>query len=178
MVNVNALPKWSTPERRQCLIDLFTKSGGFCVFGHKQCQISEHHYSLFIDDLIHEWKQADREQRQAEWIATLKAIHSLGERKFPIRGHFSGISRDVWAESQPLYYIQDLGISGLSFKPFAKVRISSSYMSLYIDLDDSLKHVSKNKRRKAVRYGKPLPIHYERKVMEIVREAVKDYMRH
>ncbi len=171
------LPLWSTPERRQLLIDLFTRSGGFCVFGHKNCLIPAHHYELYIDDLITEWKLADREQRQAEWIATLKAIHSLGERKFPLRGQFSAISKEIWGGNQPLFYIQEIGISGLTLKPFAKVRISSSYTRLYIDLGDSLKRVGKCKRRKAIRYGKPLPKQYEEKVICIVNEAIKDYMR-
>jgi hypothetical protein len=178
MTAISKLPKWSTPERRQCLVDLFTKSGGFCVFGHKKCHIAHHHYTLYIDDLIAEWKQADREQRQAEWLATFKAIHSLGERKFPLHGQFSAVSREIWGGKQPLYYIQNLGISGLTFKPFAKVRISSSYMSLYVDLNDTLRQVSKNRRRKALRYGKPLPKVYEETVIGIVREAVNDYMRH
>jgi hypothetical protein len=172
------LPKWSTPERRNKLVDLFTSSGGFCVFGHKKCLIPEHHYSLFIDDLIADWKQADREQRASEWLAELKAIHSLGERTYPLRGQFSAISREIWGDSQPLYYIQDLGMSGITLKPFAKVRLSSSYMRLYVDLGDSLKRVSKCKRRKAIRYGKPLPKQFEEKVTVIVREAVKDYLHH
>lgn len=172
------LPKWSTPDRRQKLIDLFTHSGGFCVFGHKKCLIPEHHYELFIDDLIADWKQADREQRQAEWLATLKAIHSLGERKYPLRGQFSAISREIWGDSQPLFYIEHLGMSGITLKPFAKVRLSSSYIRLYVDLGDNLKRVSKSKRRKAIRYGKPLPKQIEERVSVIVREAVSDYLYH
>jgi hypothetical protein len=178
MAGNNHLPKWATPDRRDKLIELFNRSGGFCVFGHKNCPYPSHHYELFIEDLIKDWIQADREQRQAEWIAEQKAIHSLGEHRLPLRGQFSAISKDIWASSQPLYYIQGLGISGLTLKPFAKVRIPSSYMRLYIDLGDSLRTVSKSKRRKAIRYGKPLPKRAEEKVIEIVNQAVRHYVEH
>jgi len=171
-------PKWSTLERRNKLIELFTRSGGFCVFGHKKCLIPQHHYGLFIEDLIADWKQADREQRQAEWFAELKAIHSLGERTFPLRGQFSAISKEIWGGSQPLFYLQGLGMSGITLKPFAKVRLTSSYMRLYINLGDALRKVSKSKRRKAIRYGKPLPKQAEERVGGIIREAVKDYLKH
>lgn len=172
------LPKWSTPERRQKLVDLFTSSGGFCVFGHKRCLIPEHHYELYIEALIADWKEADREQREAEWFAELKAIHSLGERTSPLRGQFSAISKEIWGGSQPLFYIETLGISGVTLKPFAKVRLPSSYMRLYVDLGNALRVLSKSKRRKIIRYGKPLPKTAEEKVSKLVRESVKHYFDH
>jgi len=170
------LPKWSTPERRAKLIDLFTRSGGFCVFGEKRCLIPEHHYSLFIEDLIDDWKQADREQRSAEWLAELKALHDLGEQRYPLTGRFNAISKDIFFDKQPLYYIQGLGISGLTFKPFAKVRLPSSYMRLYVDLGETLRGMSKNKKRKAIRYGKPLSESIENAVNRLVGEAVRHYL--
>jgi hypothetical protein len=172
------LPKWATPERRQKLIELFTRSGGFCVFGHKNCLIPEHHYELFIEDLIADWKQADREQREAEWLMTLKAIHSLGEHKYPLRGQFSAISKAIWGDSQPLFYVQHLGISGITLKPFAKVKVPSSYMTLHVNLGDTLRKVGKCKRRKAIRYGKPLPRTIEQEISLIVREAIFHYLTH
>ena len=172
------LPKWATPNRQAHLVKLFVDSGGFCVYGHKDCLIPEHHYELFIDDLIADWKLADREQREAEWLAELKAIHSLGEQTYPLRGQFSAISKEIWGNSQPLFYIQGLGMSGITLLPFAKVRVSSSYMSLFVDLGNALRKVSKAKRRKAIRYGKPLPKQVEENVIEIVREAVKHYLDH
>ena len=47
-----------------------------------------------------------------------------------------------------------MGISGLTLKPFAKLRLASSGTRLYVDISDVLKPLSKNARRKAVRYGK------------------------
>lgn len=178
MANNSKLPLWATPERKTHLIALFNRSGGFCVFGHKNCLIPEHHYEVFIEDLIADWKADDREQRLADWIAEQRRIHSLGEKTYPLRGQFSAISQSIYGDSQPLYFIQGIGVSGLTLKPFAKVRISSSYMRLYVDLGDTLKQVSKSRRRKAVRYGKPLPQHVANNVSTLVGKAVRDYIAH
>ncbi len=167
-------PKWSTPNRRALLVKLFLDSRGFCVAGHQNCPIPEHHYEVYIERVIDDWKEEDKE----DWKAERKAIHSLGERRYPIRGRFSTISKDIFFEKQPLYYLEALGMSGLTLQPFAKVKIASSYFRLYIDLGDSLKATSKNKRRKAIRYGKPLPLEVEARVTELVTLAVKDYLNH
>jgi len=147
-------PKWATPDRQAHLVKLFLRSQGFCVFGHKPCPYPEHHYEVFIEGLIKDWVREDRASRQAEWQAERKALHSLGERRYPLRGQFSAIGKDIFYAEQSQYYIEGIGISGLTFKPFAKVRLASSFVRLHIDLGDSLKQTSKNARRKALRYGK------------------------
>jgi len=178
MANENRLPKWSTLVRRNALVDLFCRSGGFCIFGHANCLIPEHHFDGFTTALIKDWISSDREQSQIELDAELRAIHSLGERKYPLRGQFSAISKDIWGGNQPLFYIQNLGMSGVTLTPFAKVRISSTYVRLYVDLADTLRSVSKSKRRKAIRYGKPLPKEVEARVTLEVRKAVEHYFNH
>ena len=172
------MPKWSTLDRRNVLVQLFLSSGGFCVYGHKKCLIPEHHYHLYTEFLIQNWKQLDREQRQAEWEAERKVIHSLGELRYPVLGRFNAISKDIFAGTQPLYYWEGQSISGITLKPFVKVRIASSYMRLFIDLGEALREVSKSKRRKAIRYGKPLPQETQVAIRRIVLEAVRDYMSH
>lgn len=178
MANESRLPQWSTLVRRLALVDLFRRSGGFCVFGHSNCLIPEHHYELFTSDLIKDWKIQDRQERRAELIAELRAIHSLGERHYPLRGQFSAISKEIWGGEQPLFYIQNLGMSGLTLTPYAKVRVSSSFVRLLVDLGDTLRSVSKSKRRKAVRYGKPLPQAVEARVQLEVKKAIKHYYDH
>lgn len=178
MTTSTSQPKWATPDRRNALIQLFLSSGGFCVFGHKNCLVPEHHFHNFIEDLINDWKQSDREFRQALWEAELKAIHCLGERSYPLRGQFSAISKDIFASNQPLYYFDGQAVSGVSLTPFVRVRIASSYVRLYIDLGEALREVSKTKRRKAVRYGKALPIRTEERIRLIILEAVRHYLAH
>ena len=171
-------PKWSTPNRKAHLVQLFLRSGGFCVFGHKDCTIPSHHYEPFTDSLIKDWQVDDREVARLDWQAERQAIHSLGETRLPIRGRFNNISRDIWGGSQPLYYLESLGMNGLTCKPFAKVKLSSSYLRLYVDLGDSLRKVSKNMKRKAIRYGKPLPKSQSEAIAERVSKAVRDYLAH
>jgi len=168
-------PKWVTPSRQAHLVRLFVISKGFCVFGHQNCLIPEHHYEVFIEDCIADWKADDRAKAQADWQAEQRLLHSLGERRYPLRGQFSTVSKDIFFDKQPLYYLLGLGISGLSYKPFAKIRLSSSFMVLYIDLGDTLRDTSKCKRRKAIRYGKGLPIKAEKQVERLIGLAVKDY---
>jgi len=172
------MAKWITPSRQYHLVAIFLKSGGFCVFGHKPCLIPEHHYSNFIEYLIADWKADDKAQATAEWQAERKALHSLGERRFPLRGQFSNISKDIFFDQQPLFYVLGVGVSGLTYKPFAKVRLSSSYVYLYVDLTNTLKGVGKAKRRKAIRYGKALPIEKQREVEQLCRLAVRHYLDH
>lgn len=172
------LPKWATPDRQNHLIGLFISSKGFCVFGHKNCPIPEHHYSEFIEGLIADWKASDREQASAEWLAEQVRMHSLGERRYPLRGTFSAIAKDIFFANQPPFYIQGLGVSGLTFKPFAKIRLSSSFALLFVDLGNTFNGLSKARRRKAIRYGRPLPVEVQQDITIICQEAVRHYLGH
>jgi len=171
-----AQPKWATPIRQAHLVSIFLRSRGFCVFGHPQCPIPEHYYEVYIEGLIADWQADDRQQDTADWQEERKRLHSLAERRYPLRGQFSSIAKDIFFSQQPLFYLLGLGISGLTFKPFARIRLASSFVNLYVDLGDSLKGVSKNKRRKAIRYGKALPIEKQREVELVCRLAVKHYL--
>ena len=178
MPKLSQLPKWATPERKAKLVELFYRSGGFCVFGHKPCDNPLHHYELFIEGVIADWKADDREARNLEYRLESIALHRLAEPKKPLRGRFSAISKDIWKSTQPLYYIESIGISGLTLQPFVKVRLSSSFMRLYVNLGDTLKGVSKSKKRKAIRYGKPLPLAIEQAINSLVKASVTDYLAH
>ena len=170
-------PKWVKPDRQAHLVSLFLRSQGFCVFGHKPCPIPEHHYENFIESLISYWIAEDKAERQAQWLAERKELHSLGERHYPIRGRFNNISKDIFFAEQPQFYLEGLGISGLTYKPFAKVRLASSFMHLHVDLGDTLKQVSKAKRRKAIRYGKALPKDIDNQIHDLCKLAVRDYLK-
>ena len=90
-----------------------------------------------------------------------------------MRGRFNTIAKDRFYAEQPEYYLEGIGISGLTFKPFAKVRLASSFMHLHIDLGDSLKGIGKNQRRKAIRYGR-----VSEAINQKVRQAVRHYLDH
>lgn len=136
------------------------------------------HYELFIDEVIDYWKADCRAQTSLDWKAEVKVLHNPAERSFPLRGRFNNIAQDIWHDKQPVYYLECLGMSGVTMTPFARVKVSSSFTRLHVDLGNTLRQgVSKNARRKAIRYGKALPIEVDRKVNEIVREAVRDYLK-
>ena len=171
-------PKWFSPERRNYLVQLFLKSGGFCVFGHRPCPYPEHHYETYIEGLIRHWIASDRARDNAEWQAESRILHRTAERSQPLHGEFSGVAKDIFFADQPQYYVEGLGISGVRLNPFAKVRISSSFLRLHIDLGNSLREATKNQKRKAIRYGKPLPRYIEEKINEIIKNAVAHYYNH
>jgi hypothetical protein len=133
-------------------------------------------YDLKCQELIAEWKADDRAKRQAEQ----KMLHSLGEPRKPVRGQFNTIGQDIFYGSQPLFYREALGVSCITFKPIAKVRIASSFMRLYIEVDLSyaLKGVSKNRRRKAFRYGRKLRQQTEYEIDRLCSQAVRHYLAH
>ena len=168
-------PKWVNPTRQNYLVTLFSKSRGFCVYGHPHCTIPEHHYEIYIDNLVKDWISMDRQDRQAEWQAEFEARHRTNDRSYPLHGKFSGIAQDVYYDNQPEYYLDGIGVSGLSFKPFAKVRLASSDVHLYVNLGDILQPMSKSKKRKMIRYGK-IPQDIEDRISVRCWQAVKHYL--
>ncbi len=142
------------------------------TFGIKgECQ-----YPEYVSRLIREWSNDNRSQTNAKWQRERQALHSFGEQREPIRGRFSGLTREIVLDNQPAYYLEGLGISGLTFKPFAKIRVSSSYMHLFVDIRNVLKPVSKNRKRKALRYGKQLPANVQDGIDLECNKAVRHYL--
>jgi len=169
-------PKWATPHRKARLVNLFLRSGGFCVFGHRPCPYPQHHhYEPYTEGVIRDWVADDRAQAEAEWRALERAMHGLAERK-PERGPFNATAKDAFYAQQPQYYIEGLGVSGLTFTAFVKVRLASSYVNLFVDIGKALRGVSKHRRRKAIRYGKALPLEVQEKVDEVCGQAVRHYL--
>ncbi len=128
-------------------------------------------YDFLADTVVDSWKQDDRVARsEADRIESI-ALHSLGEVGKPIRGRFSNIARDIFHTNAPLYYLKAISFDVLRLTPFAKIKIAGSYAHLFISLGHSLDSVSKNKKRKAMRYGKPLPALTQSKVDTIIAIA-------
>jgi len=166
------MPKWATQERERHLVRLFLKSGGFCVFGERPCPHPEaHHYEFFIEGVIREWVLDDRAQREAEWRLEKARMHRVPDRKFR-QGRFDTVRRAQFLEQQPPYYLVAVGVDAFTFRPVAKVRIPSSYVHLFVDIAPALQGLSRNKRRKASRYGKPLPKEAQETVGRLIEKAV------
>ena len=132
-------------------------------------------YDLRLTEVIGDWIAEDRQAKAFERKAISRMLHLIPEVG-ALRGQFNAISRDIYHESQPTYFIECLGISGLTFNPFAKVRIASSYTRLLVDLKAPLTSVSKNRKRKYIRYGKSLPIEVQREVELTCNKAIAHYL--
>ena len=89
-----------------------------------QTQRIDRLYELKSETIIKDWIADDRKQSQADWQAEYELRHRDDDRRFPLRGKFSGIAQDVYYDRQAQFYLEDLGISGLTFKPFAKLRLA------------------------------------------------------
>ncbi len=104
---------------------------------------------IHISGLIDQWKQDDRDKAQALRKRELQLMHQAPDHKGWGR-RFDPVAREQFLLAQPPYYLDAIGISGLTFTRIAKVRIPSTCMHLFVDVPKQ----SINQRRKARRYGK------------------------
>jgi hypothetical protein len=132
-------------------------------------------YEVKESEVIADWKADDREQRAYEQRQIQRALHRIPERG-ALRGTFNAISRTIYHDNQPQYYVESIGVSGMTIRPFAKVRLASSYTRVHVDLGDSLVKVSKNRKRKAIRYGKALPPEVQNDISTRCGKAVAHYL--
>lgn len=209
---MSSQPKWSTPERKAILVDLWLDIGDKCLLGHKTCREASHYiyndpkvaeiaiplklpsgltvykrqkvaipvkkvarlYDYRSETLIKEWKANDRLDRSVEQRQLQKALHRITSRNKP-NAEFNA---DGFYDNQPIYYLDGLGISALTFKPFAKVRLASSYTYLFIELDKAIfRGISKNKKRRAIRHSKALPQEIDKRIFLKCWQAVRDYLK-
>jgi len=132
-------------------------------------------YDQAMDRVIHDWVREDASARAYERALEAKRLHSLNEHG-RLRGHFNAISQTIYYDSQSMFEILGLGIDSLTFKPFVKVRLASSIVALHIDISEALRPLSKCKKRKSIRYGKPLPSTILEVVSECASLAVSKYL--
>jgi len=132
-------------------------------------------YDRAIDAIVKDWVREDATARAYLRDVESKRLHSLNETG-SLRGHFNAISRSIYFDNQPMFQVLGLGIDSLTFKPFAKIRIASSIVALHVDISEALRPLSKCKKRKAIRYGKPLPNIIAEVVSECASKAVCRYL--
>ena len=77
-------------------------------------------------------------------------------------------------ENQPPYTIVALTVDSLTFKPVALVKVSSTIISLFVNLPNPMVGLSKSARRKARRYGKGFPEETSQKAEKAIAVAVQD----
>lgn len=180
-------PLWFNAKRASELVSLFDEHGNKCLHGHPVCSNPEHYiarddkgnvvvqrlYDKIVADKVADYKAEDK----ALWHRERKEMHDLGEPLRYYRGRWNAIAKDIYYTTQPTYVFKGLGVSAVTFKPIAKVRISSTYWYLYIDvpIQSAFKTVSKNARRKAIRYN-VLKQGVSDKIDSIVNKTVSEYI--
>ncbi len=132
-------------------------------------------YDVKETEILRYWRELDRIQRQADYEAEYQARHKTNDRTLPLHGKFSGVSQDIWHDTQPEFQIEAIGYSAIKKQPFVKVRLSGSFIRLHVDLGNTLRLLSKSRRRKVIRYGKPIPENIRERVESLAWLAVKNY---
>ena len=103
---------------------------------------------------IQNWSNADRENTIAEYQAEAELRHkNYDARELPIRGTFSGIAKDIYYDTQPVFRIECMSINGTTGNPMAKIRMTSDNTILYVDVSSVMPRVSKHARLKAKRHN-------------------------
>lgn len=129
----------------------------------------ECYFKPYAARLIKDWTVDDKAQTLATIKAESIASHKTNNRTYPYHSesgftHFnrsgqphskpdSAVIRDLFYDNQPCFMIEGLTVNALTFKPCAKVRLASTNQVCFVDLTEALKPLSKNARRKALRYG-------------------------
>lgn len=171
-----ATPKWSTPERRAYLVELFHRSKGLCLHGEVGCRNPRHYYADIQEDLIAEWIQYDREQAAGRWLAEAERVHADDPATTPPYGRrFDPVARHEYLAQQPAYFPEGLGPNPLTQRLTAIVRVPSTDVRLHVNVDAARQGQGKNARRKAQRYGKGLSPEGKADVDRLCYEAVNDY---
>ena len=144
------LPRWCTPERQSHLVALFQRSGGFCMYGHGPCPIEEHHYEVFIEGIIGDWKADDRERDACAWKLERQRFHVTTEPWGRPRSQFDTVARERFLLSWPPYYLEGVGFDALVGHPVAQVRIAGTIVRLFVRLPHKAGQLKLGKRRKVV----------------------------
>ena len=125
---------------------------------------------IHLEGLIDQWKAEDRAKAQALWKRELQLMHQAPDHKGWGR-RYDPVSREQFLLSQPPYYLEGVGLSGLTFKRVAKIKLPSTNLRLFVDVAKA-KVQSKNQRRKARRYGQ---VTANETLDEVCNLAVKDF---
>ncbi|MDD5094561.1 MAG: hypothetical protein PHV74_09310 [Dehalococcoidia bacterium] len=133
------------------------------------CYYCEHHYHNDTHKLIREWQEDDRAERAEQ----LRLERQLLRQTPDLTGwgqRFDPIQREQFLLDRSPYYPEGFGISTLTFKRIARIRIPSAYTRLHVDLPSQ--KLSRNKRKKLRR----AQINSDREMVDsLCQSAVDDY---
>jgi hypothetical protein len=130
-------------------------------------------YENYCDALVKEWVADDRAERAELWRQEQRLLHRLPDERGWRKQRFDPVAKDQFFSQQPQFYLEAVGVSGLTFTRIAKVRIPSTHLRLFVDVAES--KVSKHQRRKARRYGIGLLTEETRTIDQICSTAVNDF---
>jgi len=106
-----------------------------------------------IKKLLDNWTEYDRQEKNADWKSEYEIRHKLqSDRQYPLTGRFSGVAKDIFYDSQPVFYLEAICFDAIRSIPIAKIRLASRQEWLLVDLPKNL--FSKLGLRKAIRYNK------------------------
>ena len=189
-------PQWATPQRRALLVELFQRSTlvwlspdspirGFCM--DSQCSMSADNpvpfcqgcprfFQNYIEPVIKGWIAEDKVEQVALWQQEQRRLHHMTDERGWRNQRFDPVAKDVFFQQQPPYYLEGVGISGLTFTRIAKVRVPSTPVRLFVDVASSkrLKKLGQN-ARKRLRRRPALLLQEDRTIDQLCRAAVKDF---
>ena len=190
-------PQWATPQRRALLVELFQHSRlvwlspdspirGFCMDGQcskvspanpaPYCQECERFFQNYIEPIIKGWIADDKVGQTALWRQEQRRLHHMTDERGWRNQLFDPVAKDVFFQQQPPYYLEGVGISGLTFTRIAKVRVSSTPVRLFVDVAESKqpKKLGQN-ARKRLRRRAGLLMEEDRTIDQLCSAAVKDF---
>lgn len=190
-----ALLLWATPERRQVLVDIALRSQCSCTLGYQPpealyrntflagflrlklgdaldgditqsaCFKCCHHYLNYSEAVIEKWKDDDRADR-AEQLRLEQQLISHDLTGWNQR--FDPLTRERFMIERSPYYPEGFGVSALTFRRIARIRIPSASARLHVDLPPA--KLSRNKRKKLRR----AQINCDREVVDTLCQSAVD----
>lgn len=163
-------PKWATPDRQAWLTRLVqsilsTGEGITLDLFSGKLDIPQ------MEEAIRVWIAHDREQREALWRAERRRLHS--QPQILRRGEFDSIAREIFLADRPLWDIEAVGVGAFTFRRVLKVKIPGVGQVIWVNLPSG-GVVSKNRKRRFLRYGKgSLPEADEDLMFRVVSQAVQ-----
>ncbi|MDD5094390.1 MAG: hypothetical protein PHV74_08440 [Dehalococcoidia bacterium] len=136
------------------------------------CYHCEHHYRNDTNKLIGEWREDDRAELSEQIRLEQQLLHQTSDLTGWGR-RFDPVQREQFLADRSPYYPEGFGVSALTFKRIARIRIPSAYTRLHVDLPKG--KLSRNKRKKLRREQ----IRKDGEMIDCLCQlAVDDYWKH